>query len=93
MNDDDEELLIRLRRGERAACSVFVRRHRPAISRFFAARLGGNTDHLVMATFEGLLQCPVVRGVGSSRALLYGLARSVLREHLRTQGDPTEQAS
>lgn len=87
----DDELLDRLRKGERVACSAFVRRHAPSLRRYFHASVDGDVEELVFAAFAALMQMPDRSGGNSGpdgrednpvRASLFGVAHMVLRRRL-----------
>lgn len=84
---DDDALFAAWRRGDRAAGEALVERHFEAIERFFATKAGDAGDDLVQATF---LRCAEAgssyRSDGSFRAFLFGVARNVLFEHIRSRG-------
>lgn len=83
---DDRQLIAAWREGDRAAGQALIERHYDAISRFFATKAGAHAGDLVQRTFlicsESLGR---FRGDGSVRAFLYGIARNVLYEHIRSR--------
>jgi RNA polymerase sigma factor (sigma-70 family) len=83
---DDVELFHAWRAGDRAAGAELVARHEPALGRFFGSKVPDQADDLVQRT---LLICAeattTFRGEGSFKAFLFGIARNVLHEHLRSR--------
>jgi RNA polymerase sigma factor (sigma-70 family) len=83
---DDSHLIAAWRDGDRTAGRVLVERYYEAISRFFANKAGEYADDLIQRTFlicsESLGR---FRGDGSVRAFIYGIARNVLYEHIRSR--------
>ena len=83
---DDRALYEAWRAGDRAAGSRLVDRYLGSVGRFFATKVADEStaQELVADTFE---RC--VRGLGnfrgdaSFRSFLFGVARNVLREHVR----------
>lgn len=97
--NDDQDLLRAWAGGDRAAGGVLVGRYYDPIVRFFRNKAGGAADDLVQRTFlvsaEG---ASGFRGQGSVRAYLFGIARNVFHEHLRSRArdarvDPDFQES
>lgn len=82
--DSDAELLAAWRRGERAAGERLFDRHADAVARFFENKVPRGAEDLVQAAFLGMLEGrETFRGEGSFRGFVFGVARNVLREHVR----------
>lgn len=80
----DAELLERWRGGEGEAGEALFERHAHAVIRFFRNKTGVATEELVQQTFVRLLEGrDRIRDGVALRAFLLGVARNVLREHLR----------
>jgi RNA polymerase sigma factor (sigma-70 family) len=95
----DEELLAIWQGGDRKAGSELFQRHFSSILRFFANKVRGDVDDLVQRTFEQCVKSrDRFRQHSSFRTFLFGVARNVLREHLRNlkkardRYDPLEQS-
>ncbi|MEM9457915.1 MAG: sigma-70 family RNA polymerase sigma factor [Myxococcota bacterium] len=81
--EQDFELLERWRGGDQQAGERFFDRHADAVARFFENKVRRGAEDLTQATFLRMLEgLDRMRG-GSVRAFLFGIARNVLREHLR----------
>lgn len=84
---DDDGLFQAWRSGDRAAGETLIERHFEAIERFFATKTQEGGDDLVQATFLRCLEAgESYRSDGSFRAFLFGIARNVLLEHIRSRG-------
>lgn len=79
--DADLQLLTAWRDGDRSAGDLLMRRHYPAIRRFFQLRAAPVADDLTQRTFlactEGRERVEV-----TLRAYLFGIARYVLLKHI-----------
>lgn len=77
---EDSALLDAWRAGKREAGQALVRRHYPAVFRFFYGKVPLMAcEDLAQQTFEVLCRRPdAYRGDGSFRAYLFGVARFVL---------------
>jgi RNA polymerase sigma factor (sigma-70 family) len=91
--EQDAELLEAWRRGDRAAGEQLFDRHADAIARFFENKLPHGAEDQTQATFLRMLEARD-RVKGSFRAYVFGIARNVLREHLRelTRGRQVDPA-
>lgn len=82
---DDAELLLAWRNGDRSAPETLVERHYDAVLRFFRTKAGADAEDLVQRTF---LRCvdpaSAFRGDSTFKAFLFGVARNVLFEHIRS---------
>ncbi len=83
---DDAELLEAWRSGDRASGERLIERHYESVLRFFRTKSGEDADDLVQRTF---LRCAEpknrYRGDSSFRAFLFGIARNVLYEYIRSR--------
>jgi RNA polymerase sigma factor (sigma-70 family) len=93
----DEQLLRAWQANDRRAGAELFNRHHRSIARFFAHKLGPDTDDLVQATFMGLVNgLEHYRGEAGFRAYLFGIARKQLlrgiheRVRARERVDPSE---
>jgi RNA polymerase sigma factor (sigma-70 family) len=88
-NDSDHELLCAWQGGDRRAGDRFIRRHGPALERFFRNKTTSPTDShdLVQEVFLALQRTAGRAGPvatpSSVRAYLFSIARRVLCAHLR----------
>ncbi len=93
---DDDELLKRWRDGDRQAGDVLLRRHFPALFRFFRNKVGHQADELIQRTLTACLAAPAqYRGDASFRTYLFRIARHELYRYFkrdRPQMDPLEQS-
>jgi len=82
----DAELIEAWQAGDRKAAAQLIERHYDGVVGFFRTKAGDHADDLVQRTFlrlsEGL---PTFRGDGSFRAFLFGIAKNVLFEHIRSR--------
>jgi RNA polymerase sigma factor (sigma-70 family) len=80
----DDELLAAWRGGDQAAGERLFDRHADAIARFFENKVTRGAEDLVQAAFLRMLEGrDRFRGEGTFRGFAFGVARNVLREHLR----------
>ncbi len=80
----DEDLLEAWQGGDRKAGSDLFQRHFSSVLRFFANKVQSDADDLVQRTFEQCVKSrDRFRRHSSFRTFLFGVARNVLREHLR----------
>jgi RNA polymerase sigma factor (sigma-70 family) len=83
---DDEQLFSAWQGGDRSAGEALIERHYDAVLRFFRTKTGGHADDLVQRVF---LVCADrgtrFRGDSTFRAFLFGIARNVLFEFLRSK--------
>jgi RNA polymerase sigma factor (sigma-70 family) len=80
----DAELLEAWRGGDTRAGQALFDRHADAVVRFFENKVRKDAEDLTQATFTRMLESgDRVRHVGAFRAYALGIARNVLREHLR----------
>ncbi|RMG94670.1 MAG: sigma-70 family RNA polymerase sigma factor [Deltaproteobacteria bacterium] len=83
-DETDEELLAAYRAGRTAAGEALFARHFRSVYRFFANKAGDDAEDLVQQTFERCLVASAgFEGRSSFRTFLFGVARNVLREHVR----------
>lgn len=82
----DADLVTEWRSGDSDAGEVLIERHYDAIVRFFRTKTDVGAEDLVQRTF---LVCSeklhAYAGAASFRAFLFGIARNVLFEHLRSR--------
>jgi RNA polymerase sigma factor (sigma-70 family) len=91
----DAELLAAWRRGDQRAGECLFDRHADAIARFFENKVRHGAEDLTQATFLRMLEGrDRVRLDAAFRAFAFGIARNVLREHLRelTRGRAVDPA-
>ena len=75
----DRELLEAWKAYDQRAGATLLRRHHTSVARFFAHRLGPDSEDLVQATFLGLLESlDRFRGESSFRTFLFAIARNQL---------------
>ena len=80
----DAELLEAWRAGEGEAGRQLFDRHADAVARFFENKVREGTDDLIQQTFLILVESRErIRDGVAFRAFVLGVARNVLREHLR----------
>jgi len=83
---DDRQQLMAWGRGDRAAGEAIVVRHYDAIVRFFMTQAGAAAADLVQPTFLDCAEAAArYEGRNTPRAFLYGIARNVLYEHIRSK--------
>ncbi|WAS96442.1 RNA polymerase sigma factor [Nannocystis punicea] len=81
----DSQLLTAWRGGDQAAGEALFARHFASIARFFRNKTHGDIEELIQRTFLGCLEGQQrFSGEGSFRGFLFGIARNVLYNHLRT---------
>jgi len=82
----DVQLLESWRSGDESAGEALVGAHYDSVLRFFRTKAGDDADDLVQRTF---LRCveprSTFRGLSTFRAFLFGVARNVLFEHIRSR--------
>lgn len=84
---NDRELVERWRGGDDAAKQALLRRHYPAMERFFAGKLPAAAPDLTQQTFLACLEAAdSLENAASFRAFLYGVARHILLRYLRSEG-------
>ncbi|NJK33371.1 MAG: sigma-70 family RNA polymerase sigma factor [Deltaproteobacteria bacterium] len=80
----DARLLDQWRLGDASAGVQLFDRHARSVARFFVNKVGGELDDLIQQTFLRLLESRErIRDGVAFRAFVLGIARNVLREHLR----------
>lgn len=83
---EDDELFTAWQGGDRSAGEALIDRHYDAVMRFFRTKAGSQADDLVQRVF---LVCADrgtrFRGDSTFRAFLFGIARNVLFEFLRSK--------
>jgi len=83
---DEAELILTVQQGDRAAFATLLREHERAIYAFLRARLTGTADaedlcqEVFLRCFQGRDQLQRATRI---RPWLFGIARNVLREHVR----------
>lgn len=84
--NDDAALLASWCAGDRDAGEALIGRHYAPVLRFFRTKAGPEADDLAQRTF---LRCAEAgqryRAEASVRAFLFGIARNVLLEHIRSR--------
>jgi RNA polymerase sigma-70 factor (ECF subfamily) len=82
---DDDTLFSTWIGGDREAGAALVERHYDAVVRFFRTKAGDQSDDLVQRTFLALAEAGGrYHRSASFRAFLFGIARNVFLELLRT---------
>ena len=82
----DRTAFLAWQAGDREAAARLLDRHYDAVARFFANKAGAHGEDLVQRTFLGVLEsASQFRGEGSFRAFLFGIARNVLFEFIRSR--------
>lgn len=82
---NDETLMVAAQRGDRAAFSMIVQRHQSAVFGYLRTRLLQPSDAEDL-TQEVFLRCYTTKArfnIGMVRPWLIGIARNILREHVR----------
>ncbi len=80
----DESLLAAWRAGDTRAGEALFARHFSAVYRFFANKAGDEAEDLAQQTFERCVAASSgFEGRSTFRTFLFGVARNVLREHVR----------
>ncbi|MBV1860957.1 MAG: sigma-70 family RNA polymerase sigma factor [Nannocystaceae bacterium] len=86
MAGSDAELFAAWRQGGAVAGDALARRHYQPVLRFFEYRTGQAAEDLVQRTFAACAaSLATYRGDGSFRGFLFGIARNVLLNHLRSR--------
>jgi RNA polymerase sigma factor (sigma-70 family) len=82
--EQDTELLNAWRRGDSRAGEQLFDRHADAVARFFENKIREGAEDLTQATFLRMIESRErVHNPAAFRAYVLGIARNVLREHLR----------
>lgn len=82
---NDTELLQAWRGGDRSAAEALIERHYDAVLRFFRTKAGAEAEDLVQRTFLRCVEpASAFRGDSTFKAFLFGVARNVLFEHIRS---------
>jgi RNA polymerase sigma-70 factor (ECF subfamily) len=82
----DAALFSAWRAGDAAAGDQLARLHYHAVLRFFEYRTGQSAEDLVQRTFAACAaSLAQYRGTGSFRSYLFGIARNILLNHLRSR--------
>lgn len=85
--EQDAELLAAWRGGDQDAGERLFDRHADAVARFFENKVRRGAEDLTQATFLRMLEgLDRIRVDAAFRAFVFGVARNVLREHLRELG-------
>lgn len=88
---NDFELVEAWKAGDRTAGDTLLRRHIPALRRFFANKVGDERDDLVQRTVLGLLKSKDGFAARSSfRTFLFVVAKRQLYRHYERRADPRE---
>ena len=88
---DDRELLVAWRSGDKTAGKQLFERHYDGIARFFRSKLGGGVEDLVQQVFVACVNGrDRLRDDSSFRAYLYATAHNVLRNHFRRRHNLSE---
>ena len=70
--------------GDKGAGAKLFSRHYRSVARFFANKLGPDSDDLIQITFLGCIEARErFRGEASFRTFLFAIARNTLHKHLR----------
>ena len=86
MQSSDAELFAAWRNGDKTAGDQLARRHYESLLRFFEYRTGQAAEDLVQRTFAACAAAlATYRGEGTFRGFLFGIARNVLLNHLRSR--------
>lgn len=82
----DASLLEAWAAGDKAAGSRLFERHFKSVKRFFSRKLGDDVEDLVQHTFMKCVESLTrFRRASSFRTFLFGVARNVLRDHVRSR--------
>ena len=85
---DDFALVEAWKGGDRGAGDTLLRRHIPALRRFFANKVGDEQDDLVQRTVLGLLKTKDgFAGRSSFRTFMFAVARRQLYRHFERRAD------
>lgn len=80
----DEELLDAWRGGDKKAGSALFHRHFEPLRRFFANKVGRDTEDLVQQTFAACVDASTrFAGRSSFRTFLFAIAHNILRAYFR----------
>ncbi len=83
---DDKQLFTSWMAGDRAAGEELIERHYDSVARFLRTKAGPHSDDLVQRVFLVCLDRGAqFRGDSSFRAFLFGIARNVVFEFIRTK--------
>lgn len=83
-SEQDASLLVVWQQGDQSAGERLFDRHADAVARFFENKVRRGAEDLTQATFLRVLEGrDRIREGGSFRAFMLGVARNVLREHIR----------
>ncbi len=83
---EDLEVLQAWRQGDRGAGDLLMRRHYTSVLRFFELKATAVADDLTQRTFLACVEGRErFRGEGSFKSYLFGIARLLLLEYLRTK--------
>ncbi len=88
MSDDtsDASLLEAWAAGDKTAGSRLFGRHFKSVKRFFSRKVGDDVEDLVQQTFMKCVESLArFRRASSFRTFLFGVARNVLRDHVRSR--------
>lgn len=81
---DDAALFRAWTAGEKRAGAALIERHYDSVERFFDTKVADRAEDLAQLTFLRCAEAATTwRGDGGFRAFLFGVARNVLREHIR----------
>lgn len=82
--EGDAALLVAWRGGDQAAGEQLFDRHADAVARFFENKVCRGAEDLTQATFLRMVEGRErIREEGAFRAYAFGIARNLLREHVR----------
>jgi RNA polymerase sigma-70 factor (ECF subfamily) len=84
-DDEDDAQLLRLwQAGDRAAAESLIRRHGPALARFFRNKVFNDGEDLVQETLYRLLdRAKAFSATASVRTYLFSIAHNIFIDHLR----------
>lgn len=86
MQGSDAELFAAWQSGDTTAGDKLARRHYESLLRFFEYRTGQAAEDLVQRSFAACAAARnTYRGEGTFRGFLFGIARNVLLNHLRSR--------
>ncbi|MEZ4453822.1 MAG: sigma-70 family RNA polymerase sigma factor [Nannocystaceae bacterium] len=84
--NEDEELLLRWRSGDRSAGEALFERYFEALARFFRNKVSDGVEDLVQQTFVGCVEgVERLRSAASFRSFLFAIAHNLLRTSFRAQ--------
>lgn len=82
----DRDLMLRWIEGDEAAGRELVERHYDSVVRFFRNKARAEAEDLVQRTFLALTRGKArYRGEATVRAFVFGIARNILLEQIRTR--------